>query len=138
MAPFEVLYGRQCCTPLSWIEFGEKTIFGPDLITGAEAAVSRIQDNLRPTPGRATHDGKKNLGCWFTKKGPLGFELSLATPPPTAVSTAFPMWCASSNCYATEHMLNHANSDTIYFVWRNSTAHGGFELSHPKISNFGM
>jgi hypothetical protein len=29
MAPFEALYGRQCRTPLNWIEPGEKAIFGP-------------------------------------------------------------------------------------------------------------
>jgi hypothetical protein len=32
MASFEVLYGRRCCTPLNWIEPGEKVIFGPDII----------------------------------------------------------------------------------------------------------
>jgi hypothetical protein len=47
MPPFEVLYGCQCRTPLNWIEPGEKTIFGPDLVEEAEATISRIQDNLR-------------------------------------------------------------------------------------------
>jgi hypothetical protein len=47
MAPFEVLYGCQCRTPLNWIEPGEKVIFGPDHIYVAEATVSRIQDNLK-------------------------------------------------------------------------------------------
>jgi hypothetical protein len=46
MAPFEVLYGRRCCTPLNWIEPGEKVIFGPDLVE-AEATVHHIQDNLK-------------------------------------------------------------------------------------------
>jgi hypothetical protein len=46
MALFEVLYGCRYCTPLNWIEPGEK-IFGPDLIEEAEAIVNRIQDNLR-------------------------------------------------------------------------------------------
>jgi hypothetical protein len=32
MAPFEVLYGHRCNTPLNWIEPGEKVIFGPDLV----------------------------------------------------------------------------------------------------------
>jgi hypothetical protein len=49
VAPFEVLYGRGCRIPLNWIEPGEKTIFGPDLIEEVEATVSRIQDNLRAT-----------------------------------------------------------------------------------------
>jgi hypothetical protein len=47
MAPFEVLYGRRCSTPLNWIELGEKVIFGPDLDKEAEAIVRRIQDNLK-------------------------------------------------------------------------------------------
>jgi hypothetical protein len=32
MAPFEALYGRQCRTPLSWSQTGERKIFGPDLV----------------------------------------------------------------------------------------------------------
>jgi hypothetical protein len=47
MAPFKVLYGRRCLTPLNWIEPGEKSIFGPDLVEEAEATVRCIQDNLR-------------------------------------------------------------------------------------------
>jgi hypothetical protein len=42
MAPFKVLYGRRCRTPLNWIEFGEKMIFGPDLIEEVEATISHI------------------------------------------------------------------------------------------------
>jgi hypothetical protein len=47
MAPFEVLYGPRCRSPLNWIEPREKIIFGPDLINEAEAMVRRIQDNLK-------------------------------------------------------------------------------------------
>jgi hypothetical protein len=47
MAPFEVLYRRRWCTPLNWIELGEKVIFGPDLVKEAEAIVRSIQDNLK-------------------------------------------------------------------------------------------
>jgi hypothetical protein len=49
MAPFEVLYGRQCRTPLNWIELGEKVIFGPDLVEEAKATVRHIQENLKAT-----------------------------------------------------------------------------------------
>jgi hypothetical protein len=52
MAPFEALYGRQCRTPLNWIELGGKAIFGPDLIDEAEVTVRRIQDNLNATKSR--------------------------------------------------------------------------------------
>jgi hypothetical protein len=30
IAPFKLLYGRRCRTPLNWIEPGEKVIFGPE------------------------------------------------------------------------------------------------------------
>jgi hypothetical protein len=52
MAPFEVLYGRKCRTPLNWIEPGEKTIFGPDIVDEAEATVCRIQEKLKATKSR--------------------------------------------------------------------------------------
>jgi hypothetical protein len=52
MAPLEVLYGRQCCTPLNWIELGEKVIFGPDLVEEAEAIVHHIQENLKVVKSR--------------------------------------------------------------------------------------
>jgi hypothetical protein len=47
MAPFKVLYGRRCRTPLNWIESGEKVIFAPDLVEEAEATVRCIQHNLK-------------------------------------------------------------------------------------------
>jgi hypothetical protein len=46
-APFEVLYGRRCRTPLNWIESREKVIFGPDIVEEAKATIHRIQDNLK-------------------------------------------------------------------------------------------
>jgi hypothetical protein len=52
MAPFKVLYGHRCHTPLNWIEPREKMIFGPDLVEEAETTVSRIQDNLRAVKSR--------------------------------------------------------------------------------------
>jgi hypothetical protein len=47
MAPFKVLFGRRCHTPLNWTEPGEKVIIGPDLVDEAKATVCRIQDNLK-------------------------------------------------------------------------------------------
>jgi transposase InsO family protein len=46
MAPFEVLYGRRCHTPLNWIVPWEKMIFGPELVEEVKTTISRIQDNL--------------------------------------------------------------------------------------------
>jgi hypothetical protein len=52
MAPFEVLYGRRCRTPLNWIESREKVIFGPDIVDESEVTVRRIQDNLTAAKSR--------------------------------------------------------------------------------------
>jgi hypothetical protein len=59
MAPFEVLHGRRCRTPLNWIEPGEKVIFGPDLVEEGEATVRRIQDNLKIVKSRQETYAKK-------------------------------------------------------------------------------
>jgi hypothetical protein len=68
MTPFEVLYRRWCCTPLNWIEPGEKVIFGPDLVEEAEATVRRIQDNLKAAKSRQeTYASKRHR--------PLEFEV---------------------------------------------------------------
>jgi hypothetical protein len=61
MAPFEVLYGRQCCTPLNWIEVGENVTFGPDLVEEAEVTIRHIQDNLKAIKSRQeTYANKKH------------------------------------------------------------------------------
>jgi hypothetical protein len=67
MAPFEVLYGRRCHTPLNWIEPGEKVIFGPDLVEEAEATIRRMQDNLKAAKSRQETYANK-------RRRPLEFE----------------------------------------------------------------
>jgi hypothetical protein len=67
MAPFEALYGRQCRTPLNWIETGEKAIFGPDIVVEAEATVRRIQKNMRVAKLRQESYANK-------RRRPLEFE----------------------------------------------------------------
>ncbi|XP_073354026.1 uncharacterized protein [Aegilops tauschii subsp. strangulata] len=52
MAPFEVLYGRKCKTPLMWDEVGEHQFFGPDLIRDAEEKVKLIRDMLKIAQSR--------------------------------------------------------------------------------------
>jgi hypothetical protein len=42
MSPFEALYGWPYRTPLSWSEFGERVIFGLDIMTEAEEKVKQI------------------------------------------------------------------------------------------------
>ena len=52
MAPFEVLYGRKCRTPLNWSETGERSLFGLDVINEAEEKVRIIRGNLKPAQSR--------------------------------------------------------------------------------------
>jgi hypothetical protein len=68
MAPFKVLYGSRCHTPLNWIETGKKVIFGPDLVEEAEATVHHIHDNMRAAKSRQeTYANKRHR--------PLEFEV---------------------------------------------------------------
>jgi hypothetical protein len=52
MAPFEMLYGRRCRTPLFWNETGERKIFGPDILQEAEKQVRMIRENLQVVQSR--------------------------------------------------------------------------------------
>ena len=52
MAPFEVLYGRKCWTPLNWSETGERPLFGPDMFNEAEEKVRIIRENLKIAQSR--------------------------------------------------------------------------------------
>ena len=52
MAPFEVLYGRKCRTPIGWSGAGERNFFGPDIVTQAEEKVLIILENLKVAQSR--------------------------------------------------------------------------------------
>jgi transposase InsO family protein len=52
MAPFEMLYGRRCQTPLFRNETGEQKVFGPDILQGAEKQVRMGRENLRVAQSR--------------------------------------------------------------------------------------
>ena len=51
-APFEILYGSKCCTPLNWSQTGERQILGNDMIEEAEEMCRIIHDNLREAQSR--------------------------------------------------------------------------------------
>jgi transposase InsO family protein len=46
MAPFDMLYGRRCRTPLFWSEARERKVFGPDILQEAEKQVCMVRGNL--------------------------------------------------------------------------------------------
>jgi hypothetical protein len=52
MAPFEMLYGRRCRTPLFWNEMGEWRVFGPDILEKAEKQIRMVRENLRVVQSR--------------------------------------------------------------------------------------
>jgi hypothetical protein len=68
MAPFEALYGRHCRTPVNWIEPGERTIFGPDLVTEADEIVHHIQTNQKTAKAQQESYANK-------RRRPLEFEV---------------------------------------------------------------
>ena len=52
MAPFEVLYGKKCRTPLNWIEHGERRYYGIDFVKEAEEQVRIIQQHIEAAQSR--------------------------------------------------------------------------------------
>jgi hypothetical protein len=52
MAPFEMLYGRRCRTPLFRNEIGERKVFGPNILQAAEKQVRMVRENLRVAQSR--------------------------------------------------------------------------------------
>jgi hypothetical protein len=47
MTPYEVLYGRQCRTPLFWSQTGESQVFGPEVVKDAEKQVQMVHESLK-------------------------------------------------------------------------------------------
>ena len=62
-APFEVLYGRKCRTPLNWPETRERQLFGPNMIQEAEEQVRVIHEKLKTAQSRqkSQYDCKHKL-----------------------------------------------------------------------------
>jgi hypothetical protein len=52
MSPFEVLYGGQCNTPVSWSNPVNRISFGPDMLKEMEQQVTQIKQNLKVAQNR--------------------------------------------------------------------------------------
>jgi hypothetical protein len=52
IAPFDMLYGQRCRTPLFWNETGEWKVLGPDILEEAEKQVRMVRENLHVTQSR--------------------------------------------------------------------------------------
>jgi hypothetical protein len=59
MAPFKAIYGCRCCTPLNWVEPGERVTFGLDLVTEAEEIGHCIESNPKATMSHQEHYDNK-------------------------------------------------------------------------------
>jgi hypothetical protein len=46
-APYEVLYGRKCRTPLCWNEVGERQLVGPEIVQITTDKIKQIQERLK-------------------------------------------------------------------------------------------
>lgn len=47
MAPFEVLYGRRCRTPLSWYDSGESVVIGLEIVQQTNEKIKMIQEKMK-------------------------------------------------------------------------------------------
>ena len=52
MAPFEVLYGRKCRSPICWDEVGERKPLGPELIQITVDKIKLIRERLQAAQSR--------------------------------------------------------------------------------------
>ena len=68
MAPYETLYGMPCRSPICWIEMGERSITGPDLIRDTSEKVDLIRKRLLAAQSR-----QKNYAD--RRRQPLEFEV---------------------------------------------------------------
>ena len=46
MAPFEALYGRPCRSPVCWVETGETSVLGPQLVQDTTEKIKLIKQRL--------------------------------------------------------------------------------------------
>ena len=52
MTPYEALYGRPCRSPVCWMEFGEASLIGPELVQETIDKIRVICDRLLATQSR--------------------------------------------------------------------------------------
>jgi hypothetical protein len=68
MAPFEMLYGQLCRTPLFWNETRERKVFRPNILEEAEKQVRMVRKNLRVAQSR-------QKSCADHRRRELSFEV---------------------------------------------------------------
>ncbi|KAJ9545162.1 hypothetical protein OSB04_024869 [Centaurea solstitialis] len=51
-APYEILYGRRCRTPLCWNEVGEKQLAGPEVVQITSDKINQVRERLKTARDR--------------------------------------------------------------------------------------
>src|SRR4051812_2948521 len=61
MAPFEVLYGRRCRTPLCWYESGESVVIGLEIVQQTIEKIKMVQEKMKASQSRqkSYHDKRR-------------------------------------------------------------------------------
>ena len=67
MAPFEALYGRRCRSPVGWLEVGESSLHGTEIIYEAIEKVRTIKDILKKSYSRCKSYAFILYSCAYTK-----------------------------------------------------------------------
>ena len=52
MAPYEALYGRPCRSPTCWLEAGESSLFGPEIVRKTTEKIQLIRERRRRAQSR--------------------------------------------------------------------------------------
>lgn len=67
-APFEVLYGRKCRTPVCWTEIGDSQVIGPEIVQATSDRIAIIRERLK-----AARDRQKSYAD--NRRKPLEFQV---------------------------------------------------------------
>ena len=70
-APFEVLYGRKCRSPICWFEPGGRSEFEPDYIQDQQKVIDVIRDRLKIAQSRQKSYADQKRRTWEPKIGDL-------------------------------------------------------------------
>ena len=47
LSPFEILYGRECNSPITWSNLVDRLMLGPNMLKGLKLTVKQVQRNLK-------------------------------------------------------------------------------------------
>ncbi|XP_012468910.1 uncharacterized protein LOC105786993 [Gossypium raimondii] len=137
MEPYEALYGHKCCTPLCWIELGERRVQGPELVSEIEDKKSyanlkkrEIEYSvgdlvfLKVSPwkkvwrfGRKGKLSPRFIGLYLILKcvGPVAYQLELP-PELDCINDVFHVSMLRRYCSEPMHVVS---VEKIEVLWRN-------------------